>query len=146
MWPAHHAGGELLADGVVEGGLEYSPGETFTTTGDGGHYMSIFCPHVQVSVPPGAISSILHVTLQVRGCIAHSANDSNFRGWEVTQPKLTHKTLVIYCIILTTISLTQSDRALHDHDILHVGLGLICLKVTQVFKVQGTRILNVKKD
>ena len=53
------------AEPNVTAGLEYSPGETFTTTERGGHYISAFCPHVQVSVPPGAVDTTLHVTLQV---------------------------------------------------------------------------------
>ncbi|KAL8609442.1 hypothetical protein ACOMHN_006629 [Nucella lapillus] len=48
----------------LEAGLEFSPGETFITTKHGGHYISAFCPHLQVSVPPGAVEQTMHVTLQ----------------------------------------------------------------------------------
>ena len=57
--------GEGAGAGGLEAGLEYSPGETFSTNERGGHYLSAFCPHVQVSVPPGAADRSLHVTLQV---------------------------------------------------------------------------------
>ncbi|XP_070209742.1 uncharacterized protein [Littorina saxatilis] len=60
-----HTGGANSTQGAgLEAGLEYSPGETFTATETGGHFVSTFCQHVQVSVPPGAVNTTLHVTLQ----------------------------------------------------------------------------------
>ena len=65
-WHFGQAGAVSSSQGLgLEAGLEYSPGETFTTTERGGHYLSAFCPHLQVSVPPGATHKTLHVTLQV---------------------------------------------------------------------------------
>ena len=64
-WHFGQAGASSAQRVGLEAGLEYSPGETFTTTERGGHYVSAFCPHVQVSVPPGATNKTLHVTLQV---------------------------------------------------------------------------------